>query len=373
MSTNITCAPTDIHSGSGALELPLELTNNIWRDAIQRSAIMRAARRIELAHGNGVTWPVVTGKPEAAWVGETCAKPVSNVGLGMRTMRLYEVAVILPFSEKFVRDWHGLYREVSRLLPEALAAKFDATVMGGNPVPGSDFDTLGASPIVNLTGKTGVEGILEVEAQIAQAGGHISAWLAEPALRSILLGAAVTNGWANPFDGVNGVGHVLGAPVYPLAPDSMPEPFIGAAGDFANGAVYGTVGGIHISVSDQASLTTLDGTPINLWQQDMIAIKAWAEFGFLVRDPNLFVRIEGSPTGFVPQTGPIEIASAHIGKATIDDETVHAADIDDETVQRETVGNAVIGNANIGNLTQEPEAAKAESGPFAAKARGSRK
>ena len=37
--------------------------------------------------------------PEAAWVAETGAKPVSNPGLSQKIMRGYKLAVIVPFSE----------------------------------------------------------------------------------------------------------------------------------------------------------------------------------------------------------------------------------------------------------------------------------
>ena len=43
--------------------------------------------------------------------------------------------------------------------------------------------------------------------------------------------------------------------------------------------VYGTVEGVQISISDQATLT--DGsTTINLWQQNMFAVRAEIEIGF---------------------------------------------------------------------------------------------
>ena len=53
---------------------------------------------------------------------------------------------------------------------------------------------------------------------------------------------------------------------------------LGFAGDWTQ-AVYGTVEGVQISISDQATLT--DGsTTINLWQQNMFAVRAEIEIGF---------------------------------------------------------------------------------------------
>jgi hypothetical protein len=54
--------------------------------------------------------------------------------------------------------------------------------------------------------------------------------------------------------------------------------------------VYGTVEGVQISISDQATLND-GGTAINLWQRNMFAVRAEVEIGFRVRDVNHFVSI----------------------------------------------------------------------------------
>ena len=51
-----------------------------------------------------------------------------------------------------------------------------------------------------------------------------------------------------------------------------------------NQAMYGTVEGVQIGISDQATLTTKDQSNsdviINLWQQNMFAVRAEIEIGF---------------------------------------------------------------------------------------------
>jgi len=346
----ITCTPTDISRESAGLYLPAEVSNEIWGLTRAESGIMSAARHISIP-GSGIAFPVVTGTAAADWVGETCAKPVGEASFNTKIMRPYKLAVIEIFSEEFARDHHGLYRELARQLPSALAAKFDATVLGRYTAPGNDFDTLAGAPTVNLAGGTGVQGLLAAQRQVAAAGGRISAWLAEPPLESVLLAAAVTGGWQNPFTpGEPGVGNVLGARVYPLAPGTLPAPFTGVAGDFADNAIYGTVGRIHVSRSDQASVVLHDGQTVNLWQQNMFALRAEVEVGFILRNPAAFVRIQGEPVDAAGAAG--EIAEMHVNHAIVDN----------ETVQRETVGNATVGNATVGNVTHEP-AAHAD-GPF---------
>jgi hypothetical protein len=62
---------------------------------------------------------------------------------------------------------------------------------------------------------------------------------------------------------------------------------LGVVGDW-NEAIWGTVEGIKISFSDQATLTDGSGS-INLWQQNMFAVRAEIEIGFVVADPKAFV------------------------------------------------------------------------------------
>ena len=64
----------------------------------------------------------------------------------------------------------------------------------------------------------------------------------------------------------------------------------GIAGDWANSAIYGTVEGVQVDISDQATVND-GGTQVNLWQRNMFAVRAEIEVGFVARDVNHFVRV----------------------------------------------------------------------------------
>ena len=85
------------------VDLPVELSREIIQKAKDTSAIMTLARQITLP-GRGEAINVITGDPEAAWVDETAAKPVSNPSLSTKVMQAYKLAVIVPFSDEFARD-----------------------------------------------------------------------------------------------------------------------------------------------------------------------------------------------------------------------------------------------------------------------------
>ena len=58
---------------------------------------------------------------------------------------------------------------------------------------------------------------------------------------------------------------------------------VGFAGDWTH-AMYGIVSAMNVSISDQATLTYVDANSqtvtLNLWQQNMFAVRAEIEVGF---------------------------------------------------------------------------------------------
>lgn len=281
---------------TSALALPAEVSNEIWAKTIEDSAVMQLARRIELP-GNGVQVPIITGDPEAAWVAETDLKPVSNSTFTKKTITPYKLAVIETVSKEFMDDLPRLYQTLLDRLPKALGAKFDQTVFGtAAGAPGSDFDVLGAAETVDISTDAWA-GLVEADAKVAAGGYMINGWAIAPQGKSILLGAV--DGAKRPLF-VNSVAEgaipqILGNPAtVRKAVYRAGEPAtVGFAGDWTT-AVYGTVNGIELSVSDQATLTVGEGETINLWQQNMVGLRAEIRVGFRVQDIDAFVQLTGT-------------------------------------------------------------------------------
>ncbi len=102
--------------------------------------VMRLARRIALP-GLGVTVPIITGDPEAGWVGET-EKNRSSAALSGNQADGLPLAVIVPFSNQFRRDAKALYDAMVQRLPGVLARSSTPLFSGAADVPGSNFDSL---------------------------------------------------------------------------------------------------------------------------------------------------------------------------------------------------------------------------------------
>ena len=281
----------DINRGTTGIALPQEVSSEIWGATVEESFFMRAARQLRMP-GTGLAINTITGEPVADWVNETAAKPVSTSTFQKKTLVPYKLAVIEPFSNEFRRDLSGLYAELVRRLPYALAKKFDETIMG-TTAPGTGFDVLGSATAVGIAGKT-FKGMVAALNSIATAGGIMDKIGLSAQGMALVMGATDENGrplfMADASEG--SVGRILGADVMTskaLYKAGTPN-ILGIAGDFSD-AVYGTVEGVQISVSDQSTLTVGSGesaTTINLWQQNMFGVRAEIEVAFAVRSASEF-------------------------------------------------------------------------------------
>lgn len=270
------------------IDLPVAISNEIMAKTQEASAIMRLARKITLP-GRGAAINVITSDPTAAWVGETEAKPVSNPGLETKIMRAYKLAVIMPISKEFRRDADALYEELVRRLPNALGAKFDATVFGNGAKPGNDFDNFASVTKQSLASDV-YQGLVAADTDVSLHGGVVNGYAISPQMRGILLGAVDQDKRPlfvnNTAEGA--IPMILGARtlVTKGAFVSGSPAVVGVAGDWSQ-AMYGTVEGVQIDISDEATLKLADDSVLYLWQNNMFAVRAEIEVGFRA-DTSLF-------------------------------------------------------------------------------------
>lgn len=294
----------DISRQTSNVALPADVSQEIWSNAVGESAFMQLARKIRIP-GTGTTIQTITGEPTANWVAETNAKPVSAHTFGKHAITPYKLAVIEAFSTEFLRDKNALYDECVRRLPAALGKKFDSTIMGTN-APGSGFDVLGTGvtkqTILSASGHTVYSRFVDADAAISANDGILNAIALAPQGKSIVLGAEDTTGHPIFTAGVgsNTVGSILGANVAVnkgvyvagAATGSVPA-IVGVAGDFT-GVLWGSVEGVQMSVSDQATIVDGSSNTISLWQNNMVAVRFEIEVAFAVMDKSQLVLLTGA-------------------------------------------------------------------------------
>lgn len=298
-----------INTNRTSITLPNEVSSMIIQGTQEASAIMQLATRIAIP-GTGLTIPMITGDPEAGWVAETAAKPVSNPSLSTKTMTPYKLAVIVPFSDEFARDYDALYDALVARIPGALAKKFDATVFNGS-APGSGFDVLTncTAQSIDIVGSSGgfYAALVAADTDIATHDGSLNGFAFSPQARGEMLAAVDADKRPLFVNSVaeGAVPRLIGQPVFyskglyfagnassgtsgQSGYVAAKSDVLGFAGDWTK-AMYGTVEGVKIDISNQATLTISD-TAVNLWEHNMFAVKAEIEVGFIA-DATCFNKI----------------------------------------------------------------------------------
>lgn len=284
-----------------------EVSSEILQKIQEESAVMRLARRVTLP-GAGLTIPMIVGDPTAEWVAETGMKPVSDPETSTKLMSAYKIAVIETFSDEFVRDAKAMYDALIARIPGALAKCFDSTVLGAVNKPGDNFDNFAncnTQSLIATSDHSTYDGLVAADTDIALAGGTLSGFALSAQARGILLSAVDSTGrplFVN-STAEGAVDRILGAPTYfnkgvykaGTAGSSGTPAIVGIAGDWTQ-AMYGTVEGVKVDLNNTGVVTRGTGTSatqVNLWQQNMIAVRAEIEVGFRA-DTTMFNLLTGA-------------------------------------------------------------------------------
>lgn len=300
-------AATTLSGFSGFLNR--EQAGPIFERAAQMSVVQRLAREVPLG-GNGVSIPVVTGRLTAGWVAEGAAKPASAGTMSLKTMDPKKLAVIAVVSAEVVRGNPGNYMNVIReQIAEAFAIGFDKAALYDQGPDG----TAGAGPFstyVNQTAKSveigttsqangGIYGDIVAGLSLLVADGkRLTGFALDSEVEPLILGAVDANGRPIfvdlPTDDTSAAaarpGRLLGRPSFMgdgVASDTAAE-ILAFGGDWTQ-AAWGTVGGISYDVSTEATVT-INGAYVSLWENNLVAVRAEAEYGWLVNDTAAFVK-----------------------------------------------------------------------------------
>ena len=307
-------APTLTSDFSGFL--PAHIATPIFERAARTSVFQSLIRQIPLGT-NGESIPYVTGRPNAGWVAEGNTKPASAGSLGLKSMVPKKLAAILVVSAEVVRANPGNYINTMRdALAESFAVSFDRAVAhdegpdgtgGGGPFAtyldqSTKTSEIGTTSVANggvFVDLVNAMGKLVTDTDASGRRYQLSGWALDSVLEPVLWGAVNT----------------VGTPIFATIPDDVNAPafnspgrllgrksfigegvgsinstsVVGYAGDWSQ-AAWGVVGGITYDVSTQATVT-INGALTSLWENNLMAIRAEAEYGFLLNDPDAIVKL----------------------------------------------------------------------------------
>jgi len=272
---------------------------NYFTQAARQSVVQSLVRRVPLGI-NGQEIPVVTSKPTASWVSEGGQKPTTNGALGLKSIKPHKIAAITVVSAEVVRANPGNYVTLFRdQIAEAFAMTFDAAVLHGTNSPfgaGNNISaTTKAVELGTATQATGgayadLNGALKL---LVDDKKKLTGWAFANTVEPTLNAAVDLQGRplfvdATYEDSALSGGRLLRRPAF-YSEGVENGTTVGFAGDWSQ-SVWGAVGGISYDVSTEATVT-INGELTSLWEHNLVAIRAEAEYGFLTNDAEAYVKL----------------------------------------------------------------------------------
>jgi HK97 family phage major capsid protein len=291
--------PTKLSDFSGFLT-PV-MSAPIFDDAARQSIIMRLAKQHPLGM-TGSAIPINTSMPVANWVAEGGRKPSTKGTKSLVTMSPKKLAAISVMSAEVFRADPGNYATNLRAnLAQAFAIAFDYAAIhdvGGDGTGSGPFDAalkdtthtveFGTAASTYLDIVSGLSLLVNDHSTPNGLGRRLTGFafddMAEPLLLSAVDGNDRPMLQATAAEGV--YASIIGRPTL-LGQGIAAGDILGFGGDWSK-AAWGVVGGISFNVSTEATVT-LDGDLVSLWENNLVAVLAEAEYGFVLADPDYFV------------------------------------------------------------------------------------
>ncbi|MEK4924117.1 phage major capsid protein [Cytobacillus sp. FSL R5-0569] len=283
---------------SGAI--PSEQGTLVMKDIISNSVMMQLAQYEEMTKQEKEFTYLAEGVG-AYWVGEGEVIQTSKPQWLKAKMVAKKLGVIVPVSREFLQyTLSQFFTEVRPLIAEAFYKKFDeATILNvDNPFPQSvEESVITASHVV--TGDINGDTFYELTDHVNDAGFDVNAFISKKQNKSLL--RKVVDGFTqadgtitDPIRLYDRNSNTLdGSPVADLESTSMEKGEL-YAGNF-NYVRYGIPYNLNYAISEEAQLSSIvdeNGEPINLFERELIAIRATMDVGFMVLKDDAFAKIE---------------------------------------------------------------------------------
>lgn len=278
-----------------------EIAQPYFQEARKRSTVMQLARQVPLGI-NGQEIPVSTSKAKASWVSEGGQKPTTESGLALKAIQPKKLAAISVVSAEVVRANPGNYMQVLRDdIAEAFAVAFDNAALHGTNSPfgvGQNIDATTKTVALGTAAKAdgGVYAdIVAGMSALVNDKKKLRGFAFDAVVEPLFLGAVDANGRPlfvdTPLDDTSAAitpGRLVNRPA--LLGDNVSDggSIVGYGGDWTQ-VIWGAVGGISYKVSTEATVTLGDEL-VSLFENNLVAILAEAEYGLLINDNQAFVK-----------------------------------------------------------------------------------
>lgn len=293
--------------------IPDKYNELILKDVMEGSKVMQLAKYEEM-DSKEKKFEYFAKGPGAYWVGEGQKIKTSKPQWLNAKMVAKKLGVIVPCSRELLHyKVSDFFDKMKPKIAEAFYKKFDEAVIMNldNPFPQSLEESIMESGNSISTGLT-YDNILALEDILSDEDFDTNAFISTKKNRSTLRNVQkIENGVVveTLYDRANNT--LDGYPVVDLK--SLEKGTL-YAGDF-DYMYYGIPYGMSYKISEEAQLSTLtneDGTPVNLFEQELVALRVTMDVAFMIVKDNAFAKLETSS-----KLGTLTVTSA-AGTATGD-------------------------------------------------------
>lgn len=268
-----------------------EFTDIIMKEVAQNSIVMQLGKYHEMDGKQEKTVHVQTDGVSAYWVNETETIKTDKPEIVPVTLRAHKLGIILLASREALNyTWEKFFEDMKPQIVEAFYTKIDEAGLLGHETPFANSVAKAAKDASKVIGgPVTYENILKLEDKLLDDDIEINAFVSRVSNRSALRDArdgdkkTIYDKDTNKLDGT-------------VVVDMKSKQFKKGdliAGDFDN-LIYGVPYNINYKISEEGQITTVknaDGTPVNLFEQEMIAIRCTMDIAVMITKANAFAKL----------------------------------------------------------------------------------
>jgi HK97 family phage major capsid protein len=277
--------------------IPEEVQRQIIQLAVEQSAALAMMRRVNVSRAQ-LRIPVLSVLPTAYFVtGDTGLKQTTEMNWANVYLNVEEIACIVPVPQAVLDDSaYDIWGEVMPRVAEEIGRTFDAAVLFGTNKPASWPDAIvpGAVAAGNVVARGTAaadagglaEDINQTFATVEADGFDVNGAIANRTFRALLRSARDTTGQR--LVDIGGVDTVEGVNVRYGVRGQWPTGLSAAeliVGDFSQ-AIVAVRQDVTMDLAREGVITDNTGAIVyNLFQQDMVAMRFVARYGYAVPNP----------------------------------------------------------------------------------------
>jgi phage capsid family len=271
-----------------------KMTDIIMKDVAENSVVMQLGQYHEMDGLQEKTVYVQTDGVSAYWVNETEKIKTDKPEVVPVSLKAHKLGIILVASREALNyTWEKFFEDMKPQIVEAFYTKIDEAGLLGHETPFANSVAKSAKDSSQVVvGPINYENLLKLEDKLYEADINPNAFVSKIQNRSALRESrdgdkkTIYDKANNTIDGITTV-------------DLKSKQFKKGdllAGDF-NSLIYGVPYNINFKISEEGQISTMknsDGTAINLFEQEMVAIRVTMDIAVMVTKANAFAKLTAS-------------------------------------------------------------------------------